>query len=106
MPAAISTEARNRGPPVSGHSSDTDVESSSAEQHLLEGAALARSIGRPYLEVSCLGRLGFGSKRHSFAVARERCKEAIELAERHGLGQRQSDRVSLGDARWNPGMDR
>ena len=61
-----------------------------AEQHLLEGATLARKIGRPYLEVSCLGRLGFGSKRHSFAVARERCEEAIELAERHGWG---NDRV-------------
>ena len=61
-----------------------------AQQHLLEGATLARKIGRPYLEVSCLGRLGFGSKLLSFAVARERCEEAIELAERHGWG---SDRV-------------
>jgi LuxR family maltose regulon positive regulatory protein len=61
-----------------------------AEQHLLEGAALARKIGRQYLEVSCLGRLGFGSKVHSFAIARKRCEEAIELAERHGWG---SDRV-------------
>ena len=40
-----------------------------AERHLLDGAALARTIGRPYLEVACLARLGFASKRHSFAPA-------------------------------------
>ena len=57
-----------------------------AERHLSEGAALARRIGRPYLEVVCRAHLGFPSKLRSFAVARERCHEAISLAERHGLG--------------------
>jgi LuxR family transcriptional regulator, maltose regulon positive regulatory protein len=57
-----------------------------AERHLQEGAALARRIGRPYLEVSCLSELGFSSKVHSFAVAQERCREAIAAAERHGWG--------------------
>jgi hypothetical protein len=33
-----------------------------AERHLQEGALLAREIGRPYLEVSCLAQLGFASK--------------------------------------------
>ena len=33
-----------------------------AERHLREGAVLARKIGRPYLEVSCLAQLGFASK--------------------------------------------
>ena len=55
-----------------------------SERHLLEGAALARRIGRPYLEVACLAQLGFAATRHSFAVARQRCEEAIALAARHG----------------------
>jgi LuxR family maltose regulon positive regulatory protein len=36
------------------------------ERHLLEGALLARKIGRPYLEVSCLAELGQASKFRSF----------------------------------------
>jgi LuxR family maltose regulon positive regulatory protein len=55
-----------------------------AERHLSEGAALARQIGRPYLEVGCLAQLGFASKVRSFAVTKQRCREAIALAERHG----------------------
>ncbi|HEV8275276.1 MAG TPA: AAA family ATPase [Streptosporangiaceae bacterium] len=57
-----------------------------AERHLQEGADLAREIGRPYLEVSCLAQLGFASKIRPFATARRRCQEAIALAERHGWG--------------------
>jgi LuxR family transcriptional regulator, maltose regulon positive regulatory protein len=55
-----------------------------SERHLLEGAALARDIGRPYLEVACLAHLGFAATGHSFAVARQRCEEAIAVAARHG----------------------
>jgi LuxR family maltose regulon positive regulatory protein len=58
-----------------------------AERHLQEGADLARSIGRPYLEVSCLAQLGFASKIRPFATARRRCLEAIALADRHGWGK-------------------
>ena len=58
-----------------------------AERHLREGAALAREIGRPYLEVGCLAQLGFASLvLHSFATTQRRCREAIALAERHGWG--------------------
>jgi LuxR family transcriptional regulator, maltose regulon positive regulatory protein len=57
-----------------------------AERHLREGAALAREIGRPYLEVACLAELGFAAATGSLATARERCREAIVLAERHGWG--------------------
>ena len=57
-----------------------------AERHLQEGAALARQIGRPYLEVSCLAQLGFASKVHPFATTQRCCREAITLAERHGWG--------------------
>jgi LuxR family maltose regulon positive regulatory protein len=59
---------------------------SDAERHLVEGAALARRIGRPYLEVGCLAQLGFASRLRSFATTRRRCHEAIALAERHGWG--------------------
>jgi LuxR family maltose regulon positive regulatory protein len=57
-----------------------------AERHLRQGAALAREIGRPYLEVSCLSELGFASKIEPFATTQLRCREAIALAERHGWG--------------------
>jgi LuxR family transcriptional regulator, maltose regulon positive regulatory protein len=57
-----------------------------AERHLQEGAALAREIGRPYLEVSCLAQLGFASKIRPFATTQRRCREAITLAERYGWG--------------------
>ena len=57
-----------------------------AERHLQEGAVLAREIGRPYLEVSCLAQLGFASKIRPFAITQLRCREAIALADRHGWG--------------------
>jgi LuxR family maltose regulon positive regulatory protein len=59
-----------------------------AERHLFEGAALARTIGRPYLEVACRAHLGFPSKLVSVAAARERGRQAVALAERHGLDDR------------------
>ncbi|MBG0850413.1 AAA family ATPase [Streptomyces spinoverrucosus] len=55
-----------------------------SERHLLEGAALARDIGRPYLEVACLAHLGFTSTTRSLTLARHRCEEAITRAARHG----------------------
>jgi LuxR family transcriptional regulator, maltose regulon positive regulatory protein len=52
--------------------------------HLRDGAAVARRIGRPYLEVACLAHLGFGVHGESFPRARDYCEEAIRLAETHG----------------------
>jgi LuxR family maltose regulon positive regulatory protein len=60
--------------------------SEDAERHLQEGADLARKIGRPYLEVSCLAQLAFASKIRSFATTRQLCRDAISMAERHGFG--------------------
>ena len=57
-----------------------------SERHLKEGADLARKIGRPYLEVACLAQLAFASKIEPFATTRQRCREAITLAEHHGWG--------------------
>ena len=59
-----------------------------AERHLSEGAALAQTIGRPYLEVACRAHQGFPSKLVSVASARERGQQAVALAERHGLEDR------------------
>jgi LuxR family maltose regulon positive regulatory protein len=59
-----------------------------AQRHLAEGAALARTIGRPYLEVACRAHQGFPSRLVSVATARERGRQAVALAERHGLDDR------------------
>jgi LuxR family maltose regulon positive regulatory protein len=57
-----------------------------SERHLQEGADLARTIGRPYLEVACLAELAFASKIEPFATTQRRSREAIALAEQHGWG--------------------
>jgi LuxR family maltose regulon positive regulatory protein len=57
-----------------------------SERHLQEGAALARRIGRPYLEVACLAELAFAAKIEPPATTRLRCREAITVAEQHGWG--------------------
>jgi LuxR family transcriptional regulator, maltose regulon positive regulatory protein len=55
-----------------------------SERYLRDGAALARDIGRPYLEVACLAHLGFAAIGRSFALARRQCEDAIAQAARHG----------------------
>lgn len=59
-----------------------------ADRHLSEGAALAQTIGRPYLEVACRAHQVFPSKSVSVATARERGRQAVALAERYGLDDR------------------
>src|SRR6185295_10119311 len=59
-----------------------------AQRHLSEGAALAQTIGRPYLEVACRAHQGFPSRLVSVAEAYERAREAVALAERYGLEDR------------------
>jgi LuxR family maltose regulon positive regulatory protein len=59
-----------------------------AERHLSEGAALAQTIGRPYLEVACRAHQVFPSKLVSLASARERGRQAVALAEHYGLDDR------------------
>jgi LuxR family maltose regulon positive regulatory protein len=59
-----------------------------AERHLSEGAALAQTIGRPYLEVACRAHQGFPSRLVSVATAYERGRQAVALAEHHGLEDR------------------
>jgi LuxR family maltose regulon positive regulatory protein len=59
-----------------------------AHRHLAEGAALAQTIGRPYLEVACRAHQGFPSLLVSVRTARERGRQAVALAERYGLDDR------------------
>ncbi|WP_210587670.1 LuxR C-terminal-related transcriptional regulator [Streptomyces sp. GESEQ-35] len=57
-----------------------------AEPHLEHGIALARRIGRPYLEFLGLAHCtSIASVRSSpYALAEERARQTIELARRHG----------------------
>jgi len=55
-----------------------------AERHLEQGVALARRIGRPFLEFSALAHQAVIETYRSFAQAAERSRQAIELARRHG----------------------
>ena len=62
---------------------------SDARRDLERSLELARRIGRPYLEVSCLGQLavaGPGTGR-SVSGALELSREAVRLAEAHGWDQ-------------------
>jgi LuxR family transcriptional regulator, maltose regulon positive regulatory protein len=59
-----------------------------AERHLSEGSALAKAIGRPYLEVACRAHQIFPTTLVSLASARERGRQTVVLAERYGLGDR------------------
>ena len=55
-----------------------------AERHLEQGVALARRIGRPYLEFTGRAHQAATGILRSFARAAERSRQAIGLAERHG----------------------
>jgi len=54
------------------------------ERHLEVGVALARRIGRPFLEFTDLAYQAAAGMYQSFTRAAERGRQAIELAERHG----------------------
>ena len=66
-----------------------------AQRHLEQGVALARRIGRPYLEFTGLAYLAVEIYR-SFARAAERSRQAIELAQWHGW----TDEPAVGTAYW------
>ena len=57
-----------------------------AEAHLERGVALARRIGWPLLEINGLAHWGVAASFRSSALAVERGRQAIELAQRHGWG--------------------
>jgi LuxR family transcriptional regulator, maltose regulon positive regulatory protein len=55
-----------------------------AERHLEQGIALARRVGRPFLEFTILAYQAVDEFYRSFPRATERCTQAIELAREHG----------------------
>jgi LuxR family maltose regulon positive regulatory protein len=55
-----------------------------AERHLEQGVALAHRIGRPYLQFTGLVYQAAIEFFRSFALALQRGKQAVDLAERHG----------------------
>jgi len=55
-----------------------------AAQHLEYGVALARRIGRPFLEFSGLAYQATINVTGSLALSAERARQAVELARRHG----------------------
>jgi len=55
-----------------------------SQRHLERGLALARGVGRPFLELTGLAHLAAVEIFRSYARAAERSRQAIELAERHG----------------------
>jgi LuxR family maltose regulon positive regulatory protein len=59
-----------------------------ARRHLDEGLALARRIGRPYLEIGCLGHLALAAvvTGASVHLGLELSEEAVTLAASHGWG--------------------
>jgi LuxR family maltose regulon positive regulatory protein len=69
-----------------------------AERHLSNGAALAQTIGRPYLEVACRAHQVFPSKLVFVAKAYERAREAVALAERYGFKDHPIVAPALGGA--------
>jgi LuxR family maltose regulon positive regulatory protein len=58
-----------------------------AEAHLEQAVALARRIGRPFLEFYGLAHWGVVAGFRSSALAVERGRQAIELARRHGWSE-------------------
>ena len=60
------------------------------ERHLEVGVALARRIGRPFLEFTGLAYQAAAGIYRSFTRAAERGRQAVELAERHGWADEQA----------------
>ena len=58
-----------------------------AERHLEQGVALARRIGRPYLELTGLTHGTSLAVFRSCALGAQSSRQAIELAERHGWSE-------------------
>ena len=57
-----------------------------ANQHLEQGVALARRIGRPYLELTALAHGAELAALRSYTRGAQRSRQAIELARQHGWG--------------------
>jgi LuxR family maltose regulon positive regulatory protein len=61
-----------------------------ADRHLEQGVALARRLGRPYLEFLGLVHWAAVAAFRSYALGERRSREALELADQHGWGEDQA----------------
>jgi LuxR family maltose regulon positive regulatory protein len=68
-----------------------------ADRHLEQGVALARRIGRPYLELLGLAHGAVVASGRSWALGERRSRQAIELAQRHGWGEDQAAGLAYGE---------
>lgn len=59
----------------------------SADRRLEQGVALARRIGRPYLELTGLAYAARTAPWQSLKLTEQRSRQAIELADQHGWGE-------------------
>jgi LuxR family maltose regulon positive regulatory protein len=98
QPALISSEPRS----IEDISTQTDIRAlmlmnlgivevwsvrrEEGERHLIAAGDIARQIGRPYVEASCLAHRAQALTWRSFATARRVAEEALAIAEAHGLG--------------------
>jgi LuxR family transcriptional regulator, maltose regulon positive regulatory protein len=55
--------------------------------HLEQGLELAERIRLPYVQVGCLSHLAVLDAWHSFAEVRQRCAQALAVAEAYGLSR-------------------
>jgi len=55
-----------------------------AIRHLEQGLALGRRLDLPYVETGCLAHLALAESQRSLSRGRERCQEAIAVAEARG----------------------
>jgi len=77
-----------------------------AQGHLEQGAALARRIGQPYLEVNGRAHLALVTHFRSFPLSAKQGRQVIELAWRHGWTDDPAVAIAymvLGAARFWPG---
>jgi LuxR family maltose regulon positive regulatory protein len=71
-----------------------------ADRHLEQGVALARRIGRPYLELTGLAHAARIANFRSYTVGAQRSRQAIELARLHGWGDDQAAGVAYAMLGW------
>jgi LuxR family transcriptional regulator, maltose regulon positive regulatory protein len=93
--AALTTQPPREGTRSSLHQATALANLGSAEvssrhlgegrRHLEQALALARRIGRPYLEMACLAQLAIGAARGNLPVsaARRFAEQAVSIAEAH-----------------------
>jgi LuxR family transcriptional regulator, maltose regulon positive regulatory protein len=77
-----------------------------AEQHLAQGAGLARRSGRPYLEITALAHWAAVTSHRSARLAVELGMQAIKLARQHGWSDQPGSRCRLPGARCRGGWRR